>query len=146
MCAYSHVRMHKQRGGTWRAPRWQVAHYEAAAALQQRALDIDHQLFDNMSRRVAAATEALAETRHMQGRNDDAMSMLYLALGIYKQLAKGGAKEAELDGAETLVRIATVAQHTGKLPVRSAGKVTRSLPREHTSIFACVCVGCGAGV
>ena len=44
----------------------ELGHYESAAMLQKRALDIDHQLFNNMSRRVAESTTALAKTKHLQ--------------------------------------------------------------------------------
>ena len=44
----------------------ELAQYESAAMLQKRALDIDHQLFNNMSRRVAESTAALAKTKHLQ--------------------------------------------------------------------------------
>ena len=56
--------------------------------LQERALLIDHNLFDNMSRRVAESTSCLAHTRHLMGDHDAAIDKHFLALGIYKQLAQ----------------------------------------------------------
>ena len=69
-----------------------------------------------MSRRVAESTIALAKTRHAQNRSDEAVQMLYLSYGIYKQLAfadpmredKGGDPDALFDSAATLVLIAKV--------------------------------------
>jgi tetratricopeptide (TPR) repeat protein len=89
-----------------------VSQYEAAAALQQRALDIDHSIFDNMSRRVAEDNARLAQTRHLQGRNDEALDRLFLVLGIYKHLSKAE-PAVEFECAQTLVQIAAVAKHTG---------------------------------
>ena len=56
--------------------------------LQERALLIDHNLFDNMSRRVAESTSCLAHTRHLMGDHNAAIDKHFLALGIYKQLAQ----------------------------------------------------------
>jgi hypothetical protein len=61
---------------------------DAAATLQKRALDIDHTLFNNMSRRVAESTTRLAKTQHELGKAVEAVQNLYLAFGIYKQLTK----------------------------------------------------------
>lgn len=55
-----------------------INHYDSAVMLQQRALDIDHSLFNNMSKRVAESTAALAFTKHKQGLSEEAMNMLYL--------------------------------------------------------------------
>ena len=93
---------------------------EDAANLQQRALDIDHTLYNNMSRRVAESTIALAKTRHAQNRSEEAVQMLYLSYGIYKQLAQsdttqpdnGSDPDALFDSATTLVLIAKVARNT----------------------------------
>ena len=44
----------------------EIFQYASACQLQERALMIDHNLFDNMSRRVAESTTALAKTKHLQ--------------------------------------------------------------------------------
>eukprot|EP00327_Prymnesium_parvum_P014800 CAMPEP_0113272950 /NCGR_PEP_ID=MMETSP0008_2-20120614/23590_1 /TAXON_ID=97485 /ORGANISM="Prymnesium parvum" /LENGTH=915 /DNA_ID=CAMNT_0000122433 /DNA_START=28 /DNA_END=2775 /DNA_ORIENTATION=+ /assembly_acc=CAM_ASM_000153 len=90
----------------------EMNHLDSAVMLQQRALDIDHTLFNNMSRRVAEATAALALTKHKQGLADEAMDKLYLVLGIFKQLAKTD-PSCQFDCAATLVQIAEVARRAG---------------------------------
>ena len=79
---------------------------EAAESLLMRALDIDHTLYNNMSRRVAESTTRLASTQHARGKSNDAVQNLYLAFGIYKQLSKPECddEEAALDAAKTLVQ------------------------------------------
>ena len=83
--------------------------------MQERALLIDHNLFDNMSRRVAESTSCLANTRHMMGEHDAAIDKHFLALGIYKQLAQAE-PQAELDAAQCLVEISTISRHAGNAP------------------------------
>lgn len=90
--------------------------FEAAAALQARALEIDHTLFNNMSRRVAESTVRLAATQHAMGRSQESIQNLYLAFGIYKQLSKPEFEDenACLDAAKTLVLIAKVSRAAGQ--------------------------------
>ena len=52
--------------------------YEAATEMQKKALDIDHVIFNNMSRRVAESATALARTHHLQGHFEEASNMLFL--------------------------------------------------------------------
>ena len=89
---------------------------DAAASQQQRALDIDHTLYNNMSRRVAESTTRLATTQHAQGKSVEAVQNLYLSFGIYKQLTKEefNDENAALDAAQTLVLIARVSRAAGQ--------------------------------
>ena len=57
--------------------------YSPAVELQARALEIDHTLFNNMSRRVAESTNRLATTQYAMGDSQEAVQNLYLAFGIY---------------------------------------------------------------
>ena len=81
-----------------------------------RALEIDHTLYNNMSRRVAESTIALATTQHARGKSNEAVQNLYLAFGIYKQLSKPEFEDetASLDAAKTLVHIAKVSRAAGQ--------------------------------
>ena len=93
----------------------EISYFATACALQERALLIDHNLFDNMSRRVAESTSCLAHTRHLMGEHDAAIDKHFLALGIYKQLAQTD-PQAELDAAQCLVEISSISRHAGNAP------------------------------
>ena len=90
----------------------EVYQYGAACRLHERALDSDHFLFDNQSRRVAESTQRFANTKYLMGQHDEAIEKLLLAIGIYKQLSATDS-QAEFDRAQCLVEIASIARHAG---------------------------------
>lgn len=60
--------------------------YDGALDLLQRAFEIERNLFEATSRRVAEATWRLAKVRHVQGRYVEALKLYFGALGTYKSL------------------------------------------------------------
>ena len=87
--------------------------YAGAAALHERALEIDRGRFagQGMSERVAESMRRLANSQYLLGRYEPSMKNFTMALAIYNHLLK---KEPSLrvEYAQTLFEMASVARYT----------------------------------